>query len=267
MPFFEERTGILSYRNEKDHTRLRYDAISAPKPFLHPLCLPDGTPVTELEPADHTWHRGLWFAFKFINGVNYWEEPEPGSQQSVSPPQAHGSTLHHELHWTDRGLIRLKEHRTLQIGEIDDVLIIDWDSQLTAEEDITLDRTPFTTWGGYGGLVVRMRNDLIDPRICFPKGITTQRPTGERYAWGGIEGTLPSGGNAAVVFLPDAENPRYPEPFYGAAKTDWNFFGGAPLFHEPLCLKAGEQLRHRARVLVLPRRITDEEVESLGTIY
>ena len=25
------------------------------------------------QPADHRWHHGLWFSWKFIDGVNYWE--------------------------------------------------------------------------------------------------------------------------------------------------------------------------------------------------
>jgi hypothetical protein len=47
---------------------------AAGKPFFHPLTLPDGTVLTDLRPDDHPWHRGLWWSWKFINGVNYWEE-------------------------------------------------------------------------------------------------------------------------------------------------------------------------------------------------
>ena len=255
--------------------RLRYDRGSAPRPFVHPVKLADGTTVTATEPDDHFWHRGVWFTFKYVNGVNYWEEREDqpggvGRQVSLTPPEAEieggdAVVLRHALRWEDDAGPKLIEARTLRVSERDDVLILDWESALTPLEDLTLDRTPFTTWGGYGGLVVRMRQDLTNQRIVFPGGQITNRPTGERHAWGGIEGEA-EGRELAVAFLPHPKNRRYPEPFYGAAREGWNFFGGAPPFHEPLTLQAGETLLHRARVLILPRRISETEVNSYGTI-
>ena len=29
--------------------------------------------MTADRPPDHIWHHGLWFSWKFINKVNYWE--------------------------------------------------------------------------------------------------------------------------------------------------------------------------------------------------
>ena len=60
--------------------RLNHDRQQG-KPFFHPLCLADGTELTALRPADHVWHRALWFSWKFINGLNYWEE-DPKTGQS-----------------------------------------------------------------------------------------------------------------------------------------------------------------------------------------
>lgn len=42
------------------------------RPFFHPLTLPGGRTLTAARPADHVWHLGYWFSWKFINGVNYW---------------------------------------------------------------------------------------------------------------------------------------------------------------------------------------------------
>ena len=142
------------------------------------------------------------------------------------------------------------------------VVDISWHTKLEALEDVTLDRTPFTTWGGYGGLFVRLRNDLQNAQLVFDDGTVTTRCTGERYKWGGIEGTTPDGKDCAVVFIPSSENTRYPEPFYGAAKPDYNFFGPAPLFHEPIVLKKGETFTYQVKVLVLPRRINHDEINA-----
>ena len=65
-----------------------------PKPFFHPLCTPSGHVLTNFEPHDHVWHRGLWFTIKFINGENFWEEKPPfGTQRTLLPP-----TITHARH-------------------------------------------------------------------------------------------------------------------------------------------------------------------------
>ncbi|MBB6048383.1 DUF6807 family protein [Armatimonas rosea] len=250
--------------------RLRYDYGSAPKPFVHPLRLPDGTVITEHEPTDHIWHRGLWFAFKFVNGINYWEERDEifGRQETMNTPQCSALPddsfrITSAANWRDQDQDRLRDYREWRY-QIDKsgASLLQCYTKLEALEDVTLDRTPFTTWGGYGGLFVRLKNDLENPRLVFDDGTITTRCTGERYKWGGIEGTTPDGKDCAVVFLPSPENTRYPEPFYGAAKTDYNFFGPAPLFHEPIVFKAGETLTYQVRVLILPRRIDAAEIEN-----
>ena len=46
-----------------------------------------------------------------------------------------------------------RERRQIGYQPIDDrAYALDWETTLTAQADLTLDRTPFTTWGGYGGL-------------------------------------------------------------------------------------------------------------------
>ncbi len=41
--------------------------------FFHPVYSPDGTLLTAEAPKDHPWHLGLWFCWKYINGLNYWK--------------------------------------------------------------------------------------------------------------------------------------------------------------------------------------------------
>jgi len=54
----------------------------ASRPYCHPILASDGTPLTrdfpmkatEGEETDHPWHRSLWFAHSFVNGVDFWNE-------------------------------------------------------------------------------------------------------------------------------------------------------------------------------------------------
>jgi hypothetical protein len=248
---------------------------SAPKPFCHPIRTPNGIEITADAPLDHFWHRGLWFTWKFVNGVNYWEENQEvvGRQITLGPPVIATEPKRvqwvSELEWRDTRdgaeKARLFERRTIALELKDDgVMVMDWHIQQNALEDVLLDRTPFGTWGGYGGLIIRMTQALQKQRILLDDGTETNHPTGQRYKWGGIEGRLDTGrGNsAAFVFLPSPKNRRFPEPFYGDAKAFYNFFGPAPLFHEPMPLKARETLNHAVRVLILPRLIETAEVNG-----
>jgi len=265
--------------------RLRYNyqlpwdtSPSGPKPFCHPIRTPDGLEMTALSPLDHSWHRGLWFTWKFVNGVNYWEEGQEveGRQITLAPPTVEATRREGaEVRWTsdlawrdtrDGGeKTRLLERRviTCRPGQ-DGLLVLDWEIEQTAQEEVTLDRTPFTTWGGYGRLVVRMTQALQKQNIIFDNGVETDRPTGQTYCWGAIQGQLDTGkaNYAAFVFLPSPNNPRAPEPFYGSACAFSNFFGPAPLFHEPLTVPQGETLRHAYRVLIVPRRVDANEVDG-----
>ena len=49
-------------------------------------------------------------------------------------------------------------------------IVIDWATTLTPDIDVTLDRTPYTTWGGYGGLSFRGTRNWLVRRFLLPGG-------------------------------------------------------------------------------------------------
>ena len=53
-------------------------------PYVHPLATAEGTCLSALAPNDHPWHRGVWFSWKYLNGVNYWNW-EGASRDGVPP--------------------------------------------------------------------------------------------------------------------------------------------------------------------------------------
>ena len=104
----------------------------------------------------------LWFTIKFVNEENFWEEYD-----------AYGVLRHVDtttVHWIrpDRETVVIVDERTLTHVELgDDAYAIDWDITLTPQVDVVLDRTEFTTWGGYGGLALRGRGDWTDTRLLL----------------------------------------------------------------------------------------------------
>ncbi len=231
-----------------------------PKPFFHPLCTPAGHCLSLFEPHDHFWHRGLWFTIKYINGENFWEEYGVfGSQRTLLPPSvAHGPdgriTLDSALDWVRPGREEavFRERRQIDFRPLGgDAYALDFSTVLTAQADLALDRTPFTTWGGYGGLTFRGSRNWQETRLLFSDGSTSERPIGKPALWCDLAGKLDGGpdqvGGIAIFDHPD--NLRHPSPWYGSTGPG-HYFNAAFLFHEPLGLAAGEALRLRYRVLV-----------------
>jgi hypothetical protein len=133
-----------------------------------------------------------------------------------------------------------------------DAYIIDWDTTIVPGRDVVLDRTPYTTWGGYGGLSFRGTRNWLVKRFLLPDGPIEGRPAGQRGAWCEMAGSIDGGANlsAGLAMLDHPDNPRHPAPWYAGGAGSGNFLNAALLFHEPMTLAAGESLTLRYRVLV-----------------
>jgi hypothetical protein len=230
-----------------------------PKPFVHPVRTKAGHVLTRATPADHPWHRGLWFTIKFVDEDNFWEEMEP---YGTIVPRNPGS-LDDDLDWIrPDGSVAITEHRTMTPVDLDEqAWALDWRFELTPTADVTLDRTPFTTWGGYGGLALRGSPEWHDTRILREGGEAKQRVAGRTGRWLDVSGRVGPGGDddpeAGIALLDHPSNPRHPSPWYGSTfnpiygDEPWsNFVNAAFLFHEPMPLEQGETLTMQYRVVV-----------------
>ena len=108
----------------------RYVYSGKSKPYFHPLATPAGRVISLFEPFDHWWQRGLWFAIKFVNGHNFWEEKDNtvwGTQRTISPPTvAHRGdgviSIFSRLQWVgpgDAGVL-LDEQRKIEYRAVDE---------------------------------------------------------------------------------------------------------------------------------------------------
>jgi hypothetical protein len=238
------------------------------RPFVHPLTTPAGHVLSVEAPEDHPWHHGLWFTIKYLDEDNFWEEMPPyGVLRHTERPEVtegdDGSmALSGTLRWTrpDRETLALTERRTLTHVPLDDVAgdgayAIDLDTTLVPEAALRLERTEYTTWGGYGGFTLRGSADLVDTRLLLPDGTTHERLVGVPGEWCDLSGTV-GGEPAGLALFDHPENRRFPTPFYastfnGYGEGAWtNFFNAAFLFHEGMDLDAGEELRIRHRAVV-----------------
>ncbi len=219
------------------------------KPFVHPLCLPDGRCVTEARPKDHPWHLGLWFCWKYINGLNYWEPRDP-AQSNLFPdgmtvirdfkicPKGGACDVELSLWYgprADPGKVLLEEKRTVSFSEPDAKGAYKIRSRhvFTARDAVKLDcRRPV----GYGGFSLRMTDMMrgfevsgvggepsATKNVAGPKGMTAVRYV-EKSSGHGVE---------MKVLKPFATERIY-------TWSDHRYVNPMPIYDSPLTLKAGD---------------------------
>lgn len=246
-----------------------------PKPCVHPLAL-DGAVLTLDQPADHRWHHGLWFSWKLIDGVNYWEnEAASGRPAGRTSWQLDGIDrrddgsarivlqLQYAPATAAAGEAVLRERRVLEFSApaADGSYAIDWDCAFTAERACLLDRTPLPgepggkVYGGYAGLSLRLVQ--LDQR----EAVTSEGPAAwnrddrcrTRASAFEYDGEL-GGRTLGVAILEHAANPGAPTPWYAIRSKAMSFFTPAVLCHGARRLQQGERLTLRYRVWVHPGR-------------
>ena len=250
--------------------RFRFDA-ALDMPYFHPLNSIDGRTLTADRPLDHPWHHGLWFCWKFINKVNYWEiDPQtlhPAGRTSwsnvrIDARDDHTARIAMDVAYrpAGEGAPVLAEKRTIEISAPtpEGVYAIDWTGEFTAIRAVVLDRTPLPgepggqSYGGYAGLSLRMALKFDDRTLMTGEGPITElkddRYRGKNTALdysGLLDGRL-----AGVAICDYPQNPRPPTPWYAIRSADFSFFTPALLCYGPLELKPGETMTLRYRVLV-----------------
>jgi type 1 glutamine amidotransferase len=245
------------------------------KPCFHPLASTDGTVFTDLRPEDHPWHRGVWFSWKFINSVNYWEEDrETGKvagatrivsvERKVAKNQTVRLALKLEYAPAESVDPVMKEERNIWITPPDETgaYFIDWSSTFTAIKDVTLDRTPIPgepggkPWGGYAGWSVRMNAAMKGGEFLNSEGQNGAAALRESARW--VSFAAPGGGLLLLMDHPD--NLRHPATWYIAEGMP--YFSPAVIHDAPLTIKAGQTLALKYRLVILPKSASIKDAEA-----
>jgi hypothetical protein len=250
--------------------QLRYGA-GLDTVYFHPLGTVDGRTLTWDRPPDHVWHHGLWFSWKFIDGVNYWEidgkTGRPAGRTTWSNVRVETAD-----DWTARIAMDLAyrpageeasvvtEERTIEVHppDAEGAWSIDWAGAFRSARKVVLDRTPIPgepgaqAWGGYAGLSLRLAAVLAERRVTSSDGPITEMPD-DRYRgrhaavdYSGLVDGRPEG----VAILDGPRNPGSPTPWYVIRSAEMSFISPAVLCYGPITLEAGQRLTLRYRVIV-----------------
>jgi hypothetical protein len=245
------------------------------KPYFHPLALPGGSDLTWLSPKDHLHHLALFFSWKYLNHVNYWEEPagipEGATKWSNVKVETRrdftaGIAMDLQYHPQDATKDVLTERRSIRISApaADGSYYLDWRLDFTAGDgDVIMDRTPPDTKpdgnarGGYAGLSIRLAGELAAPGITATSKVGSMERSRYGFAATAAEfnGEI-DGKSVGVAFLDHPANLRSPTRWYGIVDgtVPFWFLNASLLQLEPYTLAARHKLKLRYRVFVHPLR-------------
>ena len=245
------------------------------KPYFHPVCLTDGTELTWHRPPDHPWHYGLWFSFKYINGLNYWEEDrKTGLSEGqtkirsieVKPHDNYSAQIVMQLNYHPPGqLAVLTESCQIHVSKPDDDgrYYIDWTSRFIAgDSDVLLDRTPILgeqggqSWGGYAGLSVRIAKNTSDWYLTDSEGRKDLQAHGQKARWMNFGGKAADSKDFSIAIFDHPDNLRHPSPGFVImdSKVPFGYFSPALLFNKPYTLPAGKSFSLKYRIMIQPGR-------------
>jgi hypothetical protein len=254
------------------------------KPYFHPLRV-DHTVLTCVSPPDHPWHLGLWFSWKYINGINYWEylddfrSPETGYKSEgiteieniriVKNPDLSADIGLNIMYYPAQGKAVLAEERSLHISSLygDGSYYIDEQQEFTALTDsVILDRTPIPgepdgqSTGGYAGLSMRFSQDFTSAGIISPADTALCR----KCDWLYMGYNTLTGKRAGIAIM---QNPEFvPGSFAWYVirdkKTPFWYFSPAVLYDHNMILKKRQILNLSYRIWVLPGVFTQAQLQD-----
>lgn len=268
----------------KDLVKFHFDTLKTATGSTGSGAIAAGENTAWVSPPDHQWHYGLWFSWKLINGINYWELAKDGSGYPV------GRTMIEtvEVLETSQEQARIKLTLTLRpetgaepVANETALLTIetprpggsyavDWRQSTTALTDLEFGRS-----SGYGGFSLRAAESWTDPQFLSSNGnlSTFEKPVkvGEPAKWMDLS-AMGEKAPAGVTFFDHPSNPRHPTLWFlvnrimedkKTGKT-WPFFynNAAIVGAEPLPLPKGETLTLFYRALVHPGRGDAKQLEA-----
>jgi hypothetical protein len=275
--FWERNGHVVSLREGEDKGLSFCLDPAESKSFLHPLRAPgQRTVLTDCYPADHIWHRGVWWSWKFINDVNYWEENAQHTSEGLtrmdeSEVLIHGARVEIDLRLTylpPDGEAVLKEQRHIDADASDPSMhVVDYSFQFVALKDCVLRATPVggepegKPYGGYAGFSVRRSPATGTWTHLDSEGRRTVADIhGQTARWILASGPVPDGESSLAV-LSHPSNPRSPSKWY-VYEGGLPFFSPALLMGGALVVRKDQAFSCCYRLLVAARILSTEDVEA-----
>lgn len=232
------------------------------KPFMR-IGLPDGTEMTRPWPfkkdypkPDHVWHKALWWSWKYIDGINFWEKHQTGTVpvkvQSTRHENGQAVICLNIAYQLPGQTPLVKEKRTINVSPMDDsgTYLIDWRAEFSpgGKKDVVFNKN------SYGGFSIRMAAEYCGdkkrgiPGWVFFDNLERKQSNGKKANWVAYRGKAQNGQDACIALFDHPGNPRFPTLWQ--TRTQYPYMNPSFTCKEDYTLKAGETLTLRYGVLV-----------------
>ena len=167
----------------------------APRPYVT-VQTPQGTPVTEVRPADHLHHLGVSVTTPDVSGTNFWggstfvrdvgpQILDNHGRQVIEAQQASSGAVTMQIRWFDKDDEPIiAEEREIRVDDIDGTTILSWISTLTAlREGISIGSSQTNGRPGafYGGIFWRAPFGTAE--VFSPEGTGADAVHGSTSPW------------------------------------------------------------------------------------
>lgn len=244
--------------------------------FIHPVYSPGGEILSQIHPADHIHHMGLWAPWTSTtrNGrhVDFWNLASGQGTvrfkefaSKISGPVFGGFTAvqeHVDLKDPAGETIVLNENLQVRVWNIGgDGFLVDYIStqRCVTDESLMLDAYRY---GGFGFRATeKWKGD--DRGYLTSEGKTIKDADGSTARWCAMSG--PTGqGQSGIVFMGHPANRAHPEPIriWGKDFND-SFFNFCPIKRKAWELKPGVDNILQYRMYIYDGKITTEKAEQL----
>jgi len=282
----KEKSSLSLMNNERVVWQYNFD-VDEGKPYFHPLSTSDGTLLTALRPLDHPWHRGIWHSWKYINGINYWEEDRKtgiseGTTEiktvSYTKTKQFGAEFKLSIGFRLSGEADiLQEDRIIKVSPLDENgnYYIDWQStSIAMADEVVLDRTPILgedkgkAFGGYAGFSARLNTQLSNVVAINDKSEQNDLH-GSTSKWINFQMKSVLGKPASLVILDHPENMNHPSKWYITINPEvpFYYFSPAVLFSNKFVLKKGEKFTLKYRLLVNNKDLSQHHIQQVYDEY
>lgn len=253
-----------------------YGAAEDPNPSFRLVKTNGGHTITLYRPWDHPWHPGMFFSWKYINGLNFWESMYHGKKnvavtESFVPMEGNIGFEQKLSYVTYEGKKLLKENRMVRIEHGDEGYLVHWQGSFVPEDGpVTLDRTENTKespWGGYAGLSCRLNRNFLGPVITTDLGVyAADDAFSKSFKWcdysGKLDGYIEEQW-AGICLIDHPSNLRHPSPKLTYDYKDMQFLSAGFLFNEPYVLNMGETLQLNYTFYVHDGQVQEEKLKKI----
>jgi hypothetical protein len=254
--------------------------------FIHPLKTPSGFTVTQLQPADHLHHFGLWWPWKYIKiddrQILCWElQKDDGIIQSKHildhTANRNGAAFTAISDYIDRkapGGPRVVLHEKLiaKIAKPVDSPASGYSLDLTITQNCAIDlpieivKYRYSGFGFRGAASWNKENSAL----LTSEGKDRDTSNNTRGRWVRVQGDTPAGGKAGILLMSHPDNYDYPQRL-----RTWNskmhngsvFVNFNPVQEKSWTFQPGKDYTQQYQMFVYDGAVTAQQCQQLWQQY